>query len=347
MLVYWLMLGYFLAGTAFSPPAANAHELRPLLLVGAFLIAILIGLRFEVGGDWEQYLLMFRYLGHVDLGRALEVGDPGYQFLNWTVQQLGGSIWLVNLFCGLIFSWGLFRLAQTQPDPWLAIVVAIPYLVVVVGMGYSRQAVAIGILMAGLASIERGGAKLVRFGIYVAAAALFHRTAVVAFPLIAFASHRNTFVNGLLALALAVLLYDLFLQDAMEQFVRHYVEAEYNSQGAAIRVVMNLVPAVLFFVFGRRLDFSPGQFLIWRNFSFAAVGLFILLLVLPSSTAVDRIALYIIPLQMAVLSRIPGTLIVGSSGRVAVSAYSIFVLLVWLNFAAHAEYWIPYRLYPL
>ena len=341
------MLGYFLAGTAFSPPAANSRESRPLLLIGTFLIAILIGLRFEVGGDWERYLLVFRYVGHVDLGRALEVGDPGYQFLNWTVQQLGGSIWLVNLFCGLIFSWGLFRLAQTQPDPWLAIVVAIPYLVVVVGMGYSRQAVAIGILMAGLASIERGGAKLVRFGIYVAAAALFHRTAVVAFPLIAFASHRNTFLNGLLGLALAVLLYDLFLQDAMEQFVRHYVEAKYSAQGAAIRIVMNIVPAVLLFVFRRRLGFSPDQFLVWRNFAFAAVALFLILLIFPSSASVDRIALYIIPLQIVVLSRIPGTILSSNTGRSVVSLYSILVLFVWLNFATHAPGWIPYRFYPI
>lgn len=336
-----------MAGTAFSRPATSAREFRPLLLVGALLVAISIGFRFEVGGDWKQYLLMFRYVGHVDLGRALEVGDPGYQFLNWTVQQIGGEIWLVNLICGAVFSWGLFRFAEKQPDPWLAFLVAVPYLVVVVGMGYSRQAIAIGILMAGIASLERGGSKLVRFGIYVAIAALFHRTAVVAFPLVAFATHRNTFMNGLLGIALAILLYDFFLQEAMEEFVQHYIEAEYSSQGAVIRIVMNLLPATLFFAFGRRLDFSPEQFSIWRNFSLSAVVLFILLLILPSSTAVDRIALYIIPLQLAVLSRIPGTLMESSSGRMIVSVYSTTVLFVWLNFALHAEYWIPYKLYPI
>lgn len=109
---------------------------------------------------------------------------------------------------------------------------------------------------------------------------------------------------------------------------------------------MNLAPAVLIFVFWRRLDFSPDQFLVWRNFSFAAVGLFILLLVLPSSTALDRVSLRHPAADCGPVSH-TWTLIVGSCGRVAISAYSTIVLLVWLNFAAHAEYWFPYRLYPL
>lgn len=347
LFVYWSLLAYFVAGASFSRPEMRAGELRLMLSLGCAFIAVLIGLRYQVGGDWEAYQLMFTYLAYVDLGRALEVGDPGYQFLNWLVQQIGAEIWLVNLVSGLIFSWGLYRFAKAQADPWLAMVVAIPYLVVVVGMGYSRQAIAIGILMAGLASVDRGGSNLLRFAIYVAVAALFHRTSVVAFPLVAFATQRNTLVNGLIALALAVLLYDLFLQDAMEQFVRHYIEAEYRAQGAAVRVLMNVVPASLFLLFRRRLDFAPRQFGIWRNFSFAAVALFILLLVVPGSAAVDRIALYIIPLQIAVLSRMPGTVMSNGTGRVVVSIYSALVLFVWLNFAAHAEYWIPYRFYPL
>jgi hypothetical protein len=68
--------------------------------------------------------------------------------------------------------------------------------------------------------------------------------------------------------------------------------------------------------------------------------------VLPSSTAVDRVSLYLMPLQLAVLvraallgrSRLPGT--------VAVLAFSFAVQFVWLNFADNARYWVPYRIYP-
>jgi hypothetical protein len=317
-----------------------------MLVAGALLIALLIGFRYEVGGDWKPYELMFTYASYVDVGRMLTIGDPGYQILNWAVQQVGGDLWLVNLVSGLVFAWGLLRFAKTQSDPWLALVVAVPYLVVVVGMGYTRQSIAIGILMAGIASIARNP-SILRFAFYVAAAALFHKTAVVAFPLVALASQRNRLVNLLIVLAVSVLLYDFFIKDAMQGFVENYIQTEYSSQGAAIRVVMNLVPAMLLLLFRRRFGFLEEYYLIWRNFSLAAVGLAFLLLVSPSSTAVDRMALYIIPLQLAVLTRVPGSLMNGGAGKVAIIGYSTAVMFVWLNFAVHAEYWVPYTFYPL
>lgn len=313
---------------------------------GALLIAILIGFRYEVGGDWFQYELMFTKAKYADLGRMLEMGDPGYQFVNWAVHQVGGGLWLLNLISGLVFSWGLVRLARTQADPWLALVVAIPYLVVVVGMGYTRQAMAIGVLMAGLASVGRSPSVL-RFAFYVAAAALFHKTAVVVFPLVALARPRNGLTNLLIVVAVSVLLYEFFLEDAMEGFVTNYMEAKYSSQGAAIRVIMNLVPAMLLLLFRKRFAFPEPQYLIWRNFSLTAIGLAVLLVVLPSSTAVDRMALYIIPLQMAVLAQVPGSLLTSGSGKVVIIGYSTAVMFVWLNFAAHAQYWLPYQFYPL
>jgi hypothetical protein len=346
LFVYWSLFAYFAVGSVFSHPEKQARNVYPMLAVGALLIAVLIGFRYEVGADWLQYELMFNYAGHVDLGRILEVGDPGYQSLNWIVQQLGGDMWVVNLMSGLIFGWGLLRLAQVQPDPWLAMVIAIPYLVVVVGMGYTRQAVALGILMAGLASIARNP-SILRFALYVAAAALFHKTSVFLFPLVALAYPRNRLINLIMVVTVSYLLYDLFLQDAMERFVTNYVQAKYSSQGAAIRVAMNVVPAMVFFLFRKRLVFSEHQYLIWRNFSLAAIGLAILLVVLPSSTAVDRMAIYIIPLQMAVLARVPGSIVQPGAGEAAIIAYSATILFVWLNFAVHAQYWVPYSFFPL
>ena len=67
---------------------------------------------------------------------------------------------------------------------------------------------------------------------------------------------------------------------------------------------------------------------------------------LPSSTAVDRLALYVMPLQIAVLSRAP--IVFGARlGTILVLSYSLAVQFVWLNFATHAKFWIPYQAYPL
>ena len=328
------------------PPIPGLRSGAFLLMFGSLVIALMIGLRYEVGADWEVYKFLFSYARFADLARVLRIGDPGYQLLNWAVQRIGAEIWAVNLVCGAIFAFGLFRFARSQPDPWLTFVVAIPYLVVVVAMGYSRQAVAIGILMAGLGALQRG-ASILRFAFYVAAAALFHKTAVVVLPLAIFASQRSRLLNLLAGIAGSILLYDVFLSSSVEGFVRNYIETEYNSQGAAIRVVMNLVPAVALFLFRRRLQFSPIEMRMWTYFALAAVAMPIALVVLPSTTVVDRLSLYLIPLQLAVLPRLAYLFKGRSLGRFLVIIYAALVLFVWLNFAVHAKYWLPYRVYPI
>ena len=70
------------------------------------------------------------------------------------------------------------------------------------------------------------------------------------------------------------------------------------------------------------------------------------LMVSPSSTAVDRVALYLIPLQLFVFSRLPDLMGRGRGLRnwvMAVVAYYTAVLFVWLNFATHSQYWLPYQ----
>ena len=307
---------------------------------------MLVGFRYQVGGDWAAYKGMF-LSAHGDLKSILRRGDPGYQFLNWSAVQLGGGIWLVNLACGLIFAWGLFRLVRTQPDPWLSMLVSIPYLVIVVAMGYSRQAVAIGFLMAGFARLIRG-ASIVKFALYVAVAALFHRTAVVALALAALTKDRGVLLNLIVVAMGALLLYYSLLASSVDTLLKNYVVAQYSSQGAAIRVAQNVIPASIFFLQSRSLGFSEDERKIWRNYSIAVAICLVMLLVGRASTSVDRIALYLLPLQIVMLPRIAHWLVKGDevSGRLYVVVYCFAVQFVWLNFADNAVYWIPYRFYP-
>lgn len=347
MLVYWLLFGFFAVGALLRrEPLPGQRRAPMMLMLGSVLIALAIGFRYEVGADWETYEFLFAYARYADLYRALQIGDPGYQMLNWLGQRFARDIWVVNLACGGIFAWGLYRFARVQPDPWLAFVVAIPYLVVVVAMGYSRQAVAIGILMAGMASLDRRG-SVPRFAIYVAAAALFHKTAVIALPLVIFAGQRSKLINVLGGVAGSILLYDIFLSSSVEGFVRNYIETAYSSQGALIRVVMNLVPAITFLLFRRRLMFRPVEMRMWTFFSIAALVMLLALLALPSSTVVDRLSLYLIPLQIAVLPRLARLRKSYTLGRFLIIGYAAPVLFVWLNYAAHSQYWVPYHIYPV
>lgn len=344
MFPYWILFAFFAGGALAAPdrPNPDQQQGRTYLLIGLLLTAVMIGTRFKVGGDWRSYVYMFGYVKHVSLDRALNIGDPGYQFINWTVQQWSGEIWWVNSICAAIFVWGLGRLCVIQPKPLLAVVVAIPYMIIVVAMGYTRQAVALGILMAGLAALGRGG-SVVRFAVYVAAAALFHKTAVLVLPLVIFAGKRNRLLNVIAGGALSVLFFDLFLSDSTDRFVKNYLEARYSSQGAWIRVILDVIPAVLLLARRGRFGLTEQEERVWRYISITACALPIILITTPSSTAVDRMALYLMPLQIVILSRSYMLFQTSKSGVVAVIGYAFLVQLVWLNFAQFASAWLPYR----
>jgi len=105
---------------------------------------------------------------------------------------------------------------------------------------------------------------------------------------------------------------------------------------------MNIPPALLFLLFQNRFTLDLQARALWRNFSIAAFGCLGLFMYLESSTVVDRLALYVIPLQLFVWSRLPEAFPDrrGANGLLVIAAilYSAAVQFTWLNFAANADY---------
>lgn len=315
------------------------------------LLGVIIGLRHEVGGDWYNYLRILDLARRELLPEALTRKDPAYALVNWYAANRWGDIYLVNSVCALFFSWGLYAFCRAQPRPWLALVVAMPYLVTVVAMGYSRQGVAIGLAMLALVALGQG--RILRFLLWMLLAAAFHKTAVVLMPLAVFFIHQPRFrwLARAAVVCMALLLYYFLLRDSVGHYYESYVRAGYDSSGAAIRIAMNTLPAAVFLLLRRRFVLGLSERWFWTVMCLFALGFVLLLYQSNSSTAVDRIALYWIPLQIFVWSRFPdamafSSLRVRTSYVLAVVAYSGAVLFTWLFFAAHAFAWIPYRFYP-
>ncbi len=351
MLPYWILFTVFAAGALqYGRKAVAGTQTAPLLGIASLIIVVMVGFRYEVGADWSTYIEIYDTAREIDWDEIHTYGDPGYLLLNRIAQSLRVEVWIVNLACAIIFTFGLVKFARQQPNPWLAILVGVPYLVIVVAMGYSRQAVAIGLIMAALAAFERH--KIIPFLIYIVVATTFHKTAIIILPLVALTAVRHRVIIAVIVAVMGYALYNRFLEGGMDKLLTNYIEAEYSSQGAAIRVAMNLVPAAIFLLFQKRFLLTEQQRKLWRNFSLAAFAMLALLFLLPSSTAVDRIALYIIPLQLVVLSRLPDAFPSAQGHRnvqlvIGVILYSAAIQFVWLTFANHAEYWVPFHFYPL
>lgn len=347
MFPYWTLFTLCAVGAIqFRANQVRGRQGGPLLFALAILVTLMIGLRFEVGGDWGSYLENFEETRFLDFGEAMRTQDPGYAFLNWLGQRLGVGIWFVNFICALIFTWGLTSFARRQPNPWMAFLVAVPYLIIVVAMGYTRQAVAIGIVFAGVARIATRPSLLV-FALYIAAAALFHKSAIIVLPLVAFSFTRNRIATVLTAAVFGLVLYYVFVDASIDRLVTNYEEEGYDSEGALVRVLLNVVPGLLFLAMQKKFAFSDFDRLLWRNFSYAALASLVLLFVVQSSTAVDRLALYLVPLQIAILSRLPSVLskraVPSGPAMLTVIGYAAAIQFVWLNYATHSEYWLPYR----
>lgn len=362
MAPYWLLFLFFAVGallssrglTAAPPvpaatgrgPAGRPNLQRPptdlLFGLGMIFVTVMIGLRWQVGGDWINYLGIFKKAAYWLPSQGFGRNEPAYQVLNWAVASLGGAVWWVNLVCALIFVWGLQRLARLQPEPWLAVVVAIPYLIVVVAMGYTRQAAALGLIMVGLSGVLRGKG-IVQFAIYVGLAALFHRTAIVILPLMAFVFPRSRLTDLFVILGLTAAFYVLLLQESVTVLSRNYLEARYSSQGAAIRVAQLALAGVVFLFGSKAMRFTDRERRLWRNFAVVSLLLIPILLLSPSSTAVDRLSLYLLPIQFIVLSRLPLWISPPPLARLLVITYSAAVLFVWLNYAVNARGWLPYQ----
>ncbi len=341
MIIYWILFLYPCL-VALSPLKIN-NQIRQLNFLTFSLFSILvIGFRYEVGGDWESYLKMLDATIDISLVEAMALNDPGYMVLNWLSSRLGFGIVGVNLVCGTLFMNGLVRLCLKQPFPWIGLAVAVPYLLTVVVMGYSRQAVAIGFVLWAFSKWQTG--HFYRCSLLVVAGALFHKSAVVVLPFMFFMSCQSIGQSLLRFVVVVPVLFIVAVSLVVPSFghiwIMYVERSQLHSAGAMIRVLMNAFPALLVLIghkyFKQYRDYRLLVLLAMT--SIASVPL-----VTQISTAVDRLALYLLPIQIMVLPRIlrnPNT-----RAFYAINGLIFYgvVLFVWLTFASHKEFWVPYR----
>ena len=354
MWAYWLL---FLvpAGIFFSPIRGDKLVNYVLMAMVGLLGILLIGFRYDVGGDWEPYLIYLELARDTDdLGKILIVGNAnamGYMVLNWLVIQLGlGShyeIYGVNFVCAVIFMVGLTKYCQKQPMPWMALAVAMPYMVCCVAMGYTRQATALGFFLWGLSFLRAG--KELKFIVLILLGSAFHLSLIVTLPIVVFAREKIHwlyypffvgFVVGVYSLIQGLGIYERY------EAIYNYTMSLYSA-GAQIRAYMNILPIIVALFFWKRIKRISPDYKIIKWLSIAALTCIPLLSV--STTMVDRFALYLMVVQVALWPRVvavQSTMLNRTIWSSMIIGYYGLVIFVWFNYAVHAEAWLPYRMWP-
>jgi len=354
MAPYWLMFALPVMG-ALSPISLTSRLRLLAFIIFSFVIVVFVGFRYEVGGDWPNYLAKYTHALDGGFSHIFSERSIGYAFINWISVGLGWGIYGVNTMCAAIFTVGLSTFCWRQPLSWLAWVVSVPYLIIVVAMGYTAQSIAVGFVLLALCWLEKK-----RYLICIATllfATLFHKSVIailpiiLVYPIFTFITKtsnkkklRKTLVWAVPGIVVGAFLLLRYFGSDVFNLVNYYIyRGQWVSGGAYYRLMLSLIPAILLLSYYREFRESFSTELHWVLFAIiivAFVGLASL-----STTMVDRLSIYLMPLQIYVWTRLPLVFenrSVKSLMIFGIVAYHALVLGLWLNYAHHSYSWVPY-----
>jgi hypothetical protein len=172
---------------------------------------------------------------------------------------------------------------------------------------------------------------------------------LILLPLGVMVMTRNILLQGLLGLAALALLARAILLAHADTYVVNYIDGEMSSSGAMVRLAMTAVPGAIFLAFPDRFELNDRERSVWKGLSLAGIVAFVAIFFFRSSTVIDRLGLYLIPVQCFVYCRLPDAFAESSKSKILITIAVIIgyalAFFVWLTFAANVEYWLPYRSY--
>lgn len=330
--------------TIFTFSMMNGDGRSKVALVGLFFcLLIIIAFRNEVGGDWTSYLRHNQEAKSQNFIDGLDGhGEIGYAVINWISANYFQGIYFANLFCGCIFLFGLYRFALLFKDPYFAVLLAYPQLIVVVGMAYTRQSVAIGSVMIAYCLYKKWGALLslliLTFG------AVFHRTLLpilFIFSFIALKGIQKAF--ALFILMLLVIFNIEYLISATTGLSDNYLYSAVNSGGVLPRISITVISSILFLLNYKKFNLEKSESTPLKIISIISIALFPMAFFEQFSTAIDRMNLYLMPLQIFCLSKLAEISSKPEFFKIFIGFLLGFELLIWLIYANHSYAWLPYK----
>lgn len=348
MVAYWLIVLFPMLLALAQSRSPGRQQQTPLLLLLFVTLFVFMALR-ETGGDYSTYLELYNIVLGADLEIAMESVEPGYGTLTWVSGVLGLGIYGVNAACALIFLYCLYRAARNEQHPLLLVALAIPYFVIVVGIGYTRQGVAAALVLFGVVLIREGRPARATLAILLASTFHFSALAGLLLPLIATTHNKRGLIRNigrLLMIPVLVISSRYLFSTQIDTYTKYYIEMGlYESGGAFLRSTVTGAAATLFFVLRRQFRARYDDYGIWRPF--AILGLIAVPLSLVASTPVDRLGLYLIPFQLVIFARLPVAFAQGhrfQAVKFMVLAAYLLYFFVWLHLGSYSQaLWVPYR----
>lgn len=312
------------------------------------IFVFFIGFRFEVGPDWHQYFGLHHMMLSQSLSDVLVRAEPLSSLLFWLSIHAGAEVYITNIFAAFVLIYGVYSFAARTPNPWLAIVSATPYFVLVTGMSGVRQIIAAGIMLYLMSKWERVG--IIRRFVTILIAALFHTSALA--NSIFIVTQLNIMFRYKILLGLVILGITFFLGTELPVFAENmmvyqqrYIEKVHGgiSYGSLYHISMILFPAILAIIFRRRIYPYIHYPKLMQFGIYASLAIFVLNFF--STTAASRFTLYFYFVPMMAYPAL--TCALGPRLKPQLTALfiaqHILILLVWFTLGNHKDAYIPYQ----
>ena len=360
MLAYWLIFSLCCISLFVSE---NIKYQKYLAAIIGFILIIFIGTRARIGLDVRAYAEFFDYVVVSSFFDGLQRYEFGFVILSLAMNALGVGYSGVNfvlaifLICGLFYYIDHFKCYNFA---WLSL---FPVGVVIAGMGFGRQAGAVGCIACMIVFLQNSEHRKASIAFIVAT--LLHYGSLLLFPFIIAQMFKNFLDSGddkifrkvILFLFFAVVCLFLISQSSFFDIhilpkIDYYLSNYYFSAGFWYRWILIAVPA-LSILFMTRQD-SSKNYLFDVNvqmslsvFLIAPVGVYF-------STFADRVLLFflpIVPLGYFYLFKIFKHYF---DRKIAISFVNLFAIAyfglafyVWASFSRFSGYWFPYKSYVL
>lgn len=306
-------------------------------------LILFVGMRHEVGGDWGVYLKYFNEMGKVPLSEFFSFYyitiDIGYYVLGALIYQLGGSIHIANLAYAFVSIIGLYIFSKQFKNRDYVFLLYYPYVIVIFAMGYTRQSVAVSLILISLVIVHS------KFkSVMVSLLALTFHKSVLLLNIFHIRSIKSLILFLFFSIGMLVIFNDTF-----NTLHTNYIKSGKASAGFYYRLAL-LSPLLLIFALSRRTRvFLKTNNPIEVSYFYNTFILFILILGLStlSTNVADR---FLIVLMIFIFPYVIHLIAVQGKSDHAfyvflLWSYNVGSLLVWFLTANNAESWLPYQFF--
>ena len=355
----YLYLTLILFTSLYSFTNFSKHKKNQIYFVysSAIIFILLFGFRKNIGGDWINYEIYYNTINsHFNPFKFnLLENDYLFDLINWISFNFDLSYYFVNFlnFCIFIIFFSIFITKFKYPVT--ALLLAIPYVIIVAGTGYVRQASAFGFLL--IAILYLIDKKILLFLTFIILGTLFHKTVflmVILLPIVLFDFKKNinfifdikSIIAIIVLIIISVFFYYIFLQHKFS-FILYYYVGEgrfFSSSGGIFRFLPYLFSSILFLLYYKNINLKITEYKIYFFYS-----IFIIIctpLVYKYSSAIDRILLYFYPIQLLILSQLH-VIFKDIKNRIfyngIITMFVIIQFLIWVYFGKYSKHWLYYN----